>query len=130
MLTCRAFSDALRGSTRCEQAIFLNMTLDIPEDVACRPTAMLPADERDRFAVTAIADALTARRREADGLLAEALLDEIDPEAEPERERSERREAVEAALADVDANRNMVTLEEARSRRPHLGATRANADAP
>ena len=89
----------------------MTFTLDLPEDVALRLTELLPSEERSRFAVAAIADALNARLRQADARLADALEAEYDPECDD----AECRAIVEQELADVEAGRGKsVSLEEAR----------------
>lgn len=91
----------------------MTFTLEIPDELASELTALFPQEERNRFAVAAIADALTAWQREADARLAELLLAELDPEQEPEREAAECTAIVEEGLNDVDARRNLVSFEEA-----------------
>lgn len=90
----------------------MTFTLDLPEELAQQLTA-LPDAERSRFAAAALADALNARWREADARLADALLAELDPQLEPEREAAEFTAIIEAGLDDIDAGRDLVSFEEA-----------------
>lgn len=75
-------------------------------------TATLPEAERDRFALTTIANAMAARQKEAEARLAAALLADFDPE----RDAAECRSVVEEGLDDVDAGRDLVSFEEAKRR--------------
>jgi predicted transcriptional regulator len=92
----------------------VTLTLNLPDELAKELAAILPEAERDRFAVSAIAEALAERQTQEEAGLADALLAELDPEAEADRERAECRSVVEEGLADVDAGRDLVTFEEAR----------------
>jgi predicted transcriptional regulator len=92
----------------------MTITIDLPEELASQLTALLPEKERDRFAIAAIAEALSARLQACDARLAASLVAEIDPEKEPEREAAECIVVVEEGLEDVDAGRNLVSLEEVR----------------
>ena len=94
----------------------MTLTLDLPEELAARRASALPEADRGRFAVAAIADALAARQREDESRLAEALVADLDPDVEPEREAAECRAVIEEALLDVGAGRNSMTLEEAQQR--------------
>ncbi len=87
----------------------MTFTLDLPEEVAAQLTDLLPSEERSRFAVAAIADALSVRLREADARLVAALEAEYDPE----RDDEECRAIVEEGLDDIDAGRGLVSFEEA-----------------
>ena len=91
----------------------MTYTLDLPEAIASELTALFPQEERNRFAVSAIADALTAWQQEADARLAESLLAELDPELEPEREAAECIAIIEEGFRDIDTGRNLVSFEEA-----------------
>ena len=91
----------------------MTFTLDIPEELASELTSLFPQEERNRFVVSAIANALTAWQQEADARLAEALLAELDPEQEPEREAAECIAIIEEGFRDVDTGRNLVSFEEA-----------------
>lgn len=82
--------------------------------LASRWSALLPEEEREDFALTAIAKALEQRQQEAEGRFAASLLAEFDPEQEPEREAAECIAAVEEELAGIDIGRNEVSLEEVR----------------
>src|SRR5690349_20103941 len=84
----------------------MTLTIDLPDALASRLTALLPEEEHDRFALSAIADAL----------LSASLLAELDPEQELEREAAECIAAVAEGFADIDAGRNLVSLEEVRHR--------------
>lgn len=90
-------------------------SVELPDELAGRLAALLPEEERDGFAIAAIADALEARQREieADERVLAALRADLDPEREPERDAAECVAAVEEALADVEAERNLVSFEEA-----------------
>ncbi|HZT41180.1 MAG TPA: hypothetical protein VFA07_03280 [Chthonomonadaceae bacterium] len=68
----------------------MTITIDLPDELASRLAELLPEEERNRFAVNAIAEALEARRRDT----AECVT------------------AVEQALADMDAGRNLIPFEE------------------
>jgi predicted transcriptional regulator len=68
----------------------MTITIELPEDLASQLAQVLPEEERDRFAIDAIAEALAARRRDADDCTA----------------------AVEQALADMDAGRNLIPFED------------------
>ena len=68
----------------------MTLTIELPDDVASRLAEMLPEGERDRFAASAIADALESRMRDSE----ECVL------------------AVEEALADMEAGRNLIPFEE------------------
>ena len=94
----------------------MTLILDLPEELAARLASLLPEEDRDRFAVAAIAEALATRQREDESRLAEALVADLYPDAEPEREAAECRAAIEEALVDVEAGRNTMTLDEARRR--------------
>lgn len=89
----------------------MTLTIDLPEELASRLTALLPEEERDRFALSAIAEALETRQQEWEGRLAASLLAEIDPEQEPERESAKCLAAVEEGFADIEAGRHLVSLE-------------------
>ena len=91
----------------------MTFTLDIPEVLASELTALFPQEERNRFAVSAIADALSVWKQEADARVAESLLTELDPELEPEREAAECRAIVEEGLKEIEAGHNLVSFEEA-----------------
>lgn len=69
------------------------MTIDLPDELASRLTALLPKEERKRFAVCAIADAVLAQEQDA----------------------AECRIAVEKAFADIEAGRTF-SLEEEKAR--------------
>ncbi len=88
----------------------MTFTLDLPEEVAAQLTDLLPSEERSRFAVAAIADALSVRLREADARLADALEAEYDPE----RDAAECIAIVEQELADMEKGDDSITLEEFR----------------
>ncbi len=66
----------------------MTFTIDLPDDLASR-LALLPEEERSRFSVAAIADALTFRDDELDCI-----------------------EVVEQALSDMDEGRGLVSFEE------------------
>ena len=91
----------------------MTFTLDLPDKLASELTAIFPQEERNRFAVSAIADALTAWQQEADAQVAESLLAELDPELEPEREAAECMAIIEEGFRDIDTGRNLVSFEEA-----------------
>jgi predicted transcriptional regulator len=67
----------------------MTLTIDLPEELASRLTALLPEEERTRFSVAAIADALIYRENEQDCV-----------------------EVVEQALIDMDAGRGLISFEE------------------
>lgn len=67
----------------------MSLTIDLPDELAAR-LAELPADERDTFAVDAIATALEARWRDS----AECIT------------------AVEEALADMDEGRHLIPFDD------------------
>src|SRR5882724_4362895 len=90
----------------------MTLTLDLPEELASRLAMLLPEEERDRFAVAAIAEALAARQR-SDAQLAASLLADLDPDKDPESEAAECISIVEEGLEDVDAGRNLISFEEA-----------------
>lgn len=92
----------------------MTFTIELPAELASRLMAILPEEERSRFAASAIAEALMARQREGDARLAAALLAELDPKKEPEREAAECRSIVEEGLEEVDAGRNLVSFEDVR----------------
>src|ERR1043166_3325818 len=92
----------------------MTLTIDLPEELASQMNALLPEEERDRFAISAIAEALTARQQERDALLAASLNEDLDPEKEPERDASECIAIVEEGLKDVDAGRDLVSIDEVR----------------
>ena len=94
----------------------MTIRIDLPDEVASRLTALLPEDERDRFAVSAISDALLAREMEAEARLEEELTAELDPGLEPERDSSECQAIVEEGLEDMDAGRNLLDFEEVREK--------------
>ncbi len=75
------------------------MTITLPDELAAQMSTLLPEDERDGFAATAIADALEARRRaaDADGRLVSALRADLGPE----RDSAECVAAVNEALAEM-----------------------------
>jgi predicted transcriptional regulator len=68
----------------------MTITIDLPDDLASRLAEILPEEERSRFAVDAIAEALEARRRDSEECIV----------------------AVEQALADMDEGRNLIPFEE------------------
>ncbi len=68
----------------------MTLTIDLPDDLSSRLTALLPEEERVRFAVSAIADALHAQ----------------------ERDSAECVSAVEEALQDMEAGRTVALKEE------------------
>lgn len=95
----------------------MTITIDLPDELATRLAALLPEEERARFAVAAIADALETRQEEAaaeEKILA-ALRADLDPDKDPERDSAECVAAVEEALADMETGRT-VSLEEERAR--------------
>lgn len=92
----------------------MTFTIDLPDELASQLTALLPEEERGRFAISAIAEALAAHLQERDARLAESLVMEIDPEQEHEREATECISIVEEGLEDVDAGRNLISFEEVR----------------
>ena len=92
----------------------MTITIELPDELTERLNALLPEDERARFAVAAIADALQARQREdeADERVLAALRADLDPDADPERDARECIAAVEEAFADLDAGRTLSLEEE------------------
>ena len=68
----------------------MTLTIELPDEVASRLAEMLPESERDGFAASAIAEALESRLRDSE----ECVL------------------AVERALADMDAGRNLIPFDE------------------
>ncbi len=68
----------------------MTLTIDLPDELASRLSALLPAEERGRFAVSAIADALLAQERDSAECIA----------------------AVEEAFIDVDKGRTISFEEE------------------
>ena len=98
----------------------MTLTLNLPEELATRLAATLPEAERDRFALTAIADALAARQREAEARLEQVLLADYDPE----QDAAECRAIVEEGLDDVEAGRDIVSFDEAQRRWEAERATR------
>lgn len=73
------------------------MTITLPDELAAQMTTLLPEEERDEFAMSAIADALEARRQ-------------VDREME--RDSAECVVAVNEALFDVQAGRTISFEEE------------------
>ncbi len=71
----------------------MTLTIDLPDEVASRLNALLPEEERGRFAVSAIADALLAQERDSVECMA----------------------AVEEAIVDVE-NERSVSLDDERAR--------------
>ncbi len=67
----------------------MTLTIDLPDELASRLSALLPEEERSRFSVAAIADALTFREEEQDCV-----------------------EVVEQALADMDKGHGLISFEE------------------
>jgi predicted transcriptional regulator len=65
------------------------LTIDLPDELASRLAALVPEEERSRFSVAAIADALMLREDEEDCV-----------------------EVVERALMDMDAGRGLVSFGE------------------
>lgn len=63
----------------------MTLTIDLPDELASRLNALLPEEERGRFAVSAIADALLAQ----------------------ERDSAECNAAVEEAIADMETGRTI-----------------------
>jgi hypothetical protein len=94
----------------------MTLTLDLPDELARQLAEFLPEGERDRFALAAIADALAARQLQDDGRLADALLADLDPELEPDREAAECRSAVEEGLSATDLGGDHITFDDARRR--------------
>ena len=92
----------------------MTLIIDLPDELASQLTAFLPAEDRDRFAVDAIAEAPAVRKQDADARLAASLLADLDPTNEPEREAAECIAIVEEGLEDVDTGRNLVSFEEVR----------------
>lgn len=86
----------------------MTITIELPDELASRLAELLPEEEWDRFAASAIAEALEARLRDADARLAESLLADIDPDNEPEREAAECIAIVEEGLEEVDAGRHLI----------------------
>jgi predicted transcriptional regulator len=68
----------------------MTLTIDLPDELASRLAALLREEERSRFSVAAIADALAFREEEQNCI-----------------------EVVEQALADMDEGRGLISLEEA-----------------
>lgn len=94
------------------------MTITLPEKLAAQMTTLLPEEEREDFATDAIADALEARRlaAETDDRILAAFRADLDPDLEPERDAAECVAIVNAALADMEAGRGLISFEEAKSR--------------
>lgn len=69
------------------------MIIEIPDELAIRLAALLPEEERNRFAVSAIADALHNRQQAT--------------------EAADCVSTVEEALAEMDAGRGLISFEEA-----------------
>lgn len=92
----------------------LTLTIDLPDELASQMTALLSEDERDRFALGAIADALAARQQDADARLAASLVADLDPINEPEREAAECVAIVNEELDEVDTGQNLVAFEDLR----------------
>jgi len=67
----------------------MTITIDLPDELAARLAELLPEEERNRFAVNAIAEALEAHRRDSAECVA----------------------AVKEALADMKAGRNLIPFE-------------------
>ena len=65
------------------------LTIDLPDELAVRFFSLLPEEERSRFSIAAIANALQFRQEEEDCVT-----------------------VVEQALADLDEARGLVTFEE------------------
>lgn len=68
----------------------MTLTIDLPDELASRFVEALPEEERYRFALTAISEALDARRRDSAECIA----------------------AVEQALTDMDEGCNLIPFEE------------------
>jgi predicted transcriptional regulator len=93
------------------------MTIQLPDELADQLAALVPEqDERDHFAVAAIADAVRLRQQEveADERVLASLRARLDPDTEPERDSAECVAAVEEAMADMEAGRTY-SLEEERA---------------
>ena len=70
----------------------MTLTIQLPDKLASRFMALLPEDQRDEFSVSAIADALMIRESEMEDCVT----------------------VVEQALADMDAGRGLIALEDLR----------------
>jgi hypothetical protein len=92
----------------------MTLTINLPDELASRLTRLLPEQEHDRFTLSALDDALTARQQEYEARFAESLLAEIDIEQEPEREAVECTAIIEAEFAAMQTNDDSLTLEEVR----------------
>jgi len=68
----------------------MTLKLDLPDDIASKLAKLLPEGERDRFALSAISEALDARIHDS----------------------AECRAAVERALEDMDTGRNVIPFED------------------
>ena len=82
----------------------MTLTIKVPDEVASRLEEMLPPEERDSFAAAAIADALELRSRDSAECIA----------------------AVEDAIADMDAGRNLIPFDEVCRRWDAERAARTN----
>lgn len=94
----------------------MRYAIELPDELAHELAASLPQSERKLFALNAIASALENRNQDADARLSEALLADMDPTAEPDREASDCAGIIEEGLAEVDAGRNLHSFEEIRRR--------------
>ena len=77
----------------------MTLTLDLPEELAFRLNALLPEEERKHFALSAIAEALSAQEKDSVACIA----------------------GVEEALQDIEAGRTF-SLEEEKARWQHQKA--------
>jgi hypothetical protein len=89
----------------------MNLRIDLPEELASRLMALLPEEEWNRFAVSAIAEALAERQRVLDGRDLGPLADPIE-EKEPEREATECVAAVEEGSDDANTGSGLPSFEE------------------
>ena|SRR5580700_3485207 len=90
----------------------MTLTLNLPEALAARLASTLPEEERDRFALAAIEDALSARQMEAEARLEMELLADFDAE----RDAAEYRAAIDEGLNDVETNHELVSFDEVQRR--------------
>ena len=92
----------------------MTLTIDLPEELACRLTERYPESERGLFAVSAIADALDLQEQEVDeSRLIAALNAELNPALEPERDEAECLAIIEAEVTDMRAGGITYSFEEA-----------------
>ena len=108
----------------------MQLTLNLPDDLARRLSRLLPEREIGAFTLFALENAAALKEKECDDKIADSLLAKHDPHVDPEREAAEVRAIVEEELKDIDDLSKTITLEEFRQEMDDFWAARKQQSKP